>query len=594
MSSRSRPRILITDPLAAEGLELLRQHFDVDTAYDLDQAALEEQIQAYDALVVRSGTRVDSRIIEAGTRLRVIARAGSGLDNIDVSTARAMGVEVLNCPAANSVSVAEHTFALTLALARHVPAADHTLKAGRWEKGRFKGVSLDGKTIGIIGFGRIGRQVARRAQAFGMRVLVNQPRLTPELALEAGVTPCDLPDLLREADVVTLHVPMRSENVGLIGAAELQQMQSSAFLINTARGGIVDERALIEALDAGEIAGAGVDVFSEEPAIEHPVAQHPRVVATPHIAASTYEAQRNAAVDIAEQLIDHLAAVGEVAETLSLQVVPTKEIVPHEETDPARVARLSKAIQDDSMLVNPPVVAEWQGKYVVLDGATRTGAFRELRIPHIVVQVVDSNRSDVDLHTWYHVVSDITTDELTEVLSQIEGLKLTEVSPAEAQTLLREREALAYLVMPGGSEASQDGAGVRAYLAELADEDYNRLDVLNAMVEGYTVRGDVARTLTTDLHNLQTTYPGMAALVVFPQFTPNFVLEVAGQGRYLPQGITRFIIPGRVLRLKAPLDVLRSDEPLAAKRRWLDEYVREKLARRSVRYYQEPVVLLED
>lgn len=584
MSEQRRPRILIADRIADDGVDLLRQHFDVDLAYDLTQNELEACISEYDALIVRSGTRVDSRIIEAGTRLRVVGRAGSGLDNIDVTTARSMGVEVRNCPGANSISVAEHTFALILALARHVPKADRSIKAGQWKKKELRGHSLDGKSIGIIGFGRIGRQVAKRAQGFGMRVLVNQPRLTPELALEAGVTPRDLPDLLHEADVVTVHVPMRPENVGLIGRDELRQMKSTAFLINTSRGGIVDEAALLEALDDGQIAGAGIDVFETEPATDNPVARHPKVVATPHIAASTYEAQRNVALAVAEQIIDVLGTQGEVAETLSLQVVSTSDVVPHEETDPSRVEKLAEAISSDGKLVNPPVVAQWQGKYIVLDGATRTGAFRQLGIPHIIVQVVDPVRSDVDLHTWYHVVSEITVEQLLQTLNKIEGLKLTEVERADAQNLLRERDALAYLV-------TRDE---RAFLAELAGDDYNRLDVLNAMVTNYTLQGDVARTLTTDLHNLRTTYPKMAAQVIFPQFTPNRVLEVAGQGRTLPAGITRFIVPGRVLRLNAPLDVLKRDDSLAAKRHWLDEFVREKLSRRSVRYYQEPVVLLEE
>lgn len=584
MSEQRRPRVLISDPIADNGVELLRQHFQVDEKFNLSQEELQERISNYDAIIVRSGTRVDSRIIEAGTRLRVVARAGSGLDNIDVTTARTMGVEVRNCPGANSISVAEHTFALILALARHIPKADANLKAGRWQKKQLRGYSLDGKALGIIGFGRIGRQVAKRAHGFNMRVLVNQPRLTPELALEAGVTPRDLPELLHESDIVTVHVPMRPENVGLISENELAQMKPSAFLINTSRGGIVDEDALLHALENDVIAGAGVDVYEEEPATDNPLAKHDKVVATPHIAASTFEAQRNVALAIAEQVVDVLGTQGEVAETLSLQLVPTDNIVPHEETDPARVEKLAEAIEADDKLVNPPVVAQWQGQYIVLDGATRTGAFKRLQIPHIIVQVVDPDRSDVDLHTWYHVVSDISPEVLLQSLNTIDGLALNEVSPADAQNLLRERDALAYLRL----------RDERAYLAELVDGNYNRLDVLNAMVESYTLQGDVARTLTTDLHNLKTTYPNMAALVIFPQFTPNRVLEVAAKGQTLPQGITRFIVPGRVLRLNAPLEPLKRDEPLSAKRRWLDEYVRDKLSRRSVRYYQEPVVILED
>ena len=585
MSEQRRPRVLIADPIAEEGVELLRQYFDVDVREGLTPEELEAIIPNYEALIVRSATRVTSRIIEAGRRLRVIGRAGTGLDNIDVSTARALGVEVLNCPGANSVAVAEHTIGLMLALARHIPAADHSMKAGRWEKKRFKGTSLDGKTLGIIGFGRIGRQVAKRAKALGMRVLVNQPRLTPELALEAGVTPVDLPDLLRESDFVSLHVPWRPENENLIDREELALMKPTAYLINTARGGIVNEEALLEALNEGRIAGAGIDVFKEEPALDHPLAKHPKVVATPHIGASTVEAQKNAAIEIAEKIIEFLGGTGSVAETLSLQMVELSKVVPHEGVDPKRVERLARAIEADGRLANPPVVAAWQDKYIVLDGATRTTALKELGIPHIVVQVVDPNRADVALHTWYHVVSGPSAEAFLDTIQRVPGLVLEPVADkATAESALRERQALAYLVLRDG----------RHLLARLADETSDALDVLNAMVEAYTDWGEVDRTLTTDMNTLTRTYPEAVALVIFPQFTPDEVLAIAGRGRRLPQGITRFVIPGRVLRLNVPLDVLRSDEPLPAKRRWLDQFVREKLERRRVRYYQEPVILLED
>ncbi|MDQ4076549.1 MAG: ParB N-terminal domain-containing protein, partial [Chloroflexota bacterium] len=503
---------------------------------------------------------------------------------IDVSTARAMGVEVLNCPGANSVAVAEHTMALILALARHISKADGSMKAGKWEKKKLKGMGLSGRTLGIIGFGRIGREVSHRAQCMGMRVLVNQPRLTPELALEAKVLVRDLPDLLRESDIVSLHVPMRPENVGLIGRKELGLMQPTAYLINTARGGIVDEEALLEALESGEIAGAGIDVYEEEPAIDHPLAKHPKVVATPHIAASTDEAQINAAVSIAQQVTNYLAVEGSVAATLSLQVVPIDQVIPHEATDPKRVARLAAAVEKDGLLVNPPVVAEHQERYVVLDGATRTAACKQLGLPHLVVQLTDPNSKDVSLHTWYHVVSGTSPDELLEELKLIPGLKLTEIPATDVHDALREREALASIALSDG----------RFFHVEVTSNEYNWLDVLNQMVERYTLWGKVSRTLTNDLDQLKSTYTDMVALVVFPQFQPEDALEAAVQGRTLPQGITRFIIPGRVLRLNVPLDILASDDTLAAKRRWLDQFIHDKLNRQRVRYYQEPVILLED
>ncbi len=586
MSEQRRPRVLVTEPLDEAGLARLRQHVDVDERFDLSEEELEAIIPEYDALIVRSRTRVTSRVIEAGKRLRVIGRAGVGLDNIDVSAARAMGIEVRNCPDTTSVAVAEHTFALILALARHIPEADRTMKAGRWEKRRLKGVSLRGKTIGIIGFGRIGRQVARLAQGFGMRVLVNQPRLTPELALEAGVTPCDLPELLRQADVVTLHVPLRPENVGLIGRDELALMKPSAFLINTARGGLVDEEALLDALNGGRLAGAGLDVFAQEPPGDHPLVCHPRVVATPHIGASTVEAQRDAALSIADQVIEILKRPTQAAGVLSLQVVPVDRVVPHEATDPKHVERLKAAIEEQGVLVNPPVVVEHRRDfYVVLDGATRTEAFRQLGIPHIVVQVVDPADGGVTLHTWHHAISGPSWEALHALLEDVPGLRLSEQPAGDIHVRLRDQtNALAYFLTTDG----------RAFLAEVNDESTDPLDVLNATVARYTAWGDVARTLITDVHRLKAAYPRVVALAVFPQFSIRDVLEIAARGKHLPQGITRFIVPGRVLRLNAPLEILWANQPLGAKQRWLDEVVQEKLALRRVRYYQEPVVILEE
>src|SRR6266545_1615571 len=254
-----RPNILVCDPIHDDGIALLRQHTTVDIRPGLKREELEAIAGHYDALIVRSATKIPASVIEHGHKLRAIGRAGSGLDGIDVAAARARGIEVLNCPDANSLAVAEHAFALMLALARRVVLADESMKAGRWEKSKLVGSGLAGKTLAIIGFGRIGRQVAKRAQAFGMRVIVNQPRFTPELALEYGVEHSDLPNLLCEADFVTLHVPLRPATKGLLGPSELALMKPSAYLINTARG---------ETLDGERLAGAALDVFAQEPVVD--------------------------------------------------------------------------------------------------------------------------------------------------------------------------------------------------------------------------------------------------------------------------------------------------------------------------------------
>ncbi len=581
-----RQRVLICDPIHPDGVAMLRQRATVDIAEKaLSEEELIERIGAYQGVVVRSRTKIPASVIAAAHGLQVIARAGAGLDSIDVDAAQSHGIEVVNAPNANTLAVAEHTFGLILALARKIVQADRGLKEGRWEKSKLLGTGLAGKTLGIIGFGRIGRQVAKRAKAFDMQVLVNQPRLTPELALEFGVEKVDLTDLLRQSDFVTLHVPMRPENVGLIGEEELALMKPTAYLINTARGGIVEESALLHALEENRIAGAGLDVFQGEPHVMPELVQHPKVVATPHIAASTEDAQRQAAITVAEQVLAVLDRTGS-SETLSLKVVPIESVVPHESHDPKRVDELAARLQDDGFLVNPPVVAAWGSQYVVLDGATRLTAFKKLGYPHIIVQQVDLRNSEVQLHTWYHAVRGGTPDDLVQLLQSVPHLHVRETDVSQLQKAMLEKDVLGYLL-------TSDGRGFLLEAAEL-DESNDWLQVLNDMVAAYTHWGHVSRTLTTDVSALSAQFADFNGVFVFPQFTPEQVLEMAGQGRTMPAGITRFVIPGRVLRLNAPLQKLASQEPLAAKSAWLDRFVQQKLHFRKVRYYQEPVVILDE
>lgn len=306
MSEQTRPRLLICDPIAKEGMALLREWADIDEKTGLSAGELAEIIGAYDGVIVRSATKIRQPTLEKAGKLRVIGRAGSGLDNIDTAAAAAQGIAVVNSPDANTLAVAEHTLALMLAMVRRLPRADRGLKDGKWEKNQFMGTGLAGKTLGIVGFGRIGREVAVRARAFAMKILVNQRRFTPELGLAEGVTAVDLLDLLRESDFVTLHLPSTPETEGMIGAAQLALMKPTAYLINTARGGLIDEEALLAALENGRLAGAALDVFASEPVTNSRLAQHERVIATPHIAASTVDAQVAAAVTVAEKMAEIL------------------------------------------------------------------------------------------------------------------------------------------------------------------------------------------------------------------------------------------------------------------------------------------------
>lgn len=297
-------RVLLADPLASEGLEILRQAgLELVELADDDRARLTEVLEDFDAVVVRSRTKLAREHLEGNERLKVIARAGVGIDNIDLAAATDRGILVVNAPTANLLSATEHTFALMLALARNVAAADASIKRGEWDRKRYVGVELKGKTLGVVGFGRIGQGVAARAQAFGMEVVAHDPYLDATVAERLGVKMAELDDLLAGADVVTLHVPLTDATRRLIGAAELERMQSGAMLVNCARGGIVDEAALVEALDAGHLAGAALDVFEVEPPEQGELTQHPKVVATPHIGAQTAEAQERIAQQTAEMLI---------------------------------------------------------------------------------------------------------------------------------------------------------------------------------------------------------------------------------------------------------------------------------------------------
>ena len=300
-------RVLVSDAIAADGIDLLRSQVPVDIRTGLDEDALIEIIGPYDALVVRSQTQVTARVLAAAHSLQVVGRAGVGIDNIDTDAATERGILVVNAPDGNTISAAEHTIALMMSLARHIPLADRSLRARRWERKRFLGVEVSGKKLGVVGLGRIGQEVARRGRGLNMDVLAYDPYVSQAHAERLGVTLCDLEPLLMQADFVTLHVPLTAATQGLIGEDELRWMKPTARLVNCSRGGVVDEQALHAALESGQIAGAALDVFAQEPPFESPLLDHPHVVVTPHLGASTREAQVAVAVDVARQVLEVLA-----------------------------------------------------------------------------------------------------------------------------------------------------------------------------------------------------------------------------------------------------------------------------------------------
>lgn len=300
-------RVLVADPIAesavakikAAGLEVVTRNNDTD-------GPIEEQIKGFDCVVVRSATKITKEVIEAADILKLVVRAGVGLDNVDQEAAKAKGVTVQNTPEAPTVSVAEMVFSLMFSLARKVTQADSSMKDERWEKKRLKGTELWNKTLGIVGFGRIGQEVGKRAKAFDMEILAYDVIDIDDACKQVGAKRADLATIIENADYITLHVPLLPQTKGMFGEKEFKTMKETAFLVNTSRGGVVDEKALLNALNEGDIAGAALDVFENEPPVEWQVVKHPKLIATPHLSSSTSEAQVRVGDLTAQKVIDGL------------------------------------------------------------------------------------------------------------------------------------------------------------------------------------------------------------------------------------------------------------------------------------------------
>src|SRR5690606_24900533 len=303
------PVVLITEELAPAAIDVLAQEFDVRHVDGTDRAALLAALSDVEAIIVRSATQVDAAVIDAAPKLKVIARAGVGLDNIEVATATARGIMVVNAPTSNIVSTAEQAVALLLAVARNTAVASAALKKGEWQRSKYTGVELAGKTVGVIGLGRVGVLFAQRMAAFGTRLIAYDPYVQPARAAQLGVRLVGLDELLRQSDFISIHATKTPETVGLIGARELSLVKPGLRIINAARGGIIDEQALADALAEGRVAGAGIDVYAKEPCTSSPLFAFDNVVCTPHLGASTYEAQDKAGLTVARNV--KLALQGE-------------------------------------------------------------------------------------------------------------------------------------------------------------------------------------------------------------------------------------------------------------------------------------------
>jgi len=321
----TKPRVLISDALSDAALQIFKDRgVEVDFKPGIDKDEIAKIIGDYDGLAIRSATKVTAKLLDAATRLKVVGRAGIGVDNVDIPSATAKGVIVMNTPFGNSITTAEHAIAMMFALARQIPQADASTQAGKWEKNRFMGVELSGKLLGIIGCGNIGSIVADRAIGLKMRVIAYDPFLSPERALELGVEKVEIEDLLKRADIISLHTPMTAQTKNILSAENLAKTKVGVRIVNCARGGLIDEAALRAALDAGHVAGAAIDVFVEEPAKSNPLFGHPNVVCTPHLGAATSEAQENVALQVAEQMSDYLLR-GAISNAINFPSITAEE-----------------------------------------------------------------------------------------------------------------------------------------------------------------------------------------------------------------------------------------------------------------------------
>ncbi|MCL2460774.1 MAG: phosphoglycerate dehydrogenase, partial [Euryarchaeota archaeon] len=317
-------KILISDELADEGLAILDEKADVTVKIGLSEDALCDIIGDFDALLVRSGTQVTSKVIEAGKNLKFIGRAGAGVDNIDMDAASKAGIVVANAPEGNTLAATEHTMAMILSLCRNIPQACASMRAGEWKRSKFMGIELNEKTLGIVGLGRIGREVARRAASFNMRIIGYDPFITKEKAAEMGIEGMSLEELFTQADIITVHTPLIKETQHIINAESIKTMKDDVCIINCARGGIIDEQALADAVASGKVGGAAIDVFEDEPPhADSPLLKQDKIITTPHLGASTVEAQKNVAISVAKQCLAVLDG-GEAGSVVNAPLIPTE------------------------------------------------------------------------------------------------------------------------------------------------------------------------------------------------------------------------------------------------------------------------------
>jgi D-3-phosphoglycerate dehydrogenase / 2-oxoglutarate reductase len=405
-------KVLVSDNLGEDGIRMLQEAvgIDVDVKTGLDPEALKSIIAEYDALVIRSATKVTADLLQEATRLKVVGRAGIGLDNVDIPEATRRGVVVMNTPTGNVITTAEHAIAMMLALTRNIPAGTASLRGGRWEKKKLQGREIYNKVLGVIGYGKIGAIVADRARGLRMNVIIHDPFVTPEQIQKAGFESVDLDSLYQRADYITVHVPKLKNTVGMINKAAFDRMKTGVMVINCARGGIIDENDLYEALLEGKVSGAALDVFETEPPGQIPLITHERVICTPHLGASTREAQTNVAVAVARQIIDFLTN-GTVVNAVNMPSVSAEVL---EKIGPYLILAEQMGCLQAQLVKGPikEVVVEFHGDFRDLDLAPVSTAV----LKGILTPVVKDDVNFVNAH----------------VLAQQRGIKVTETNSAES------------------------------------------------------------------------------------------------------------------------------------------------------------------
>ena len=429
-------KVLVADPLAEEGMENLKAKTDVDVRTGLKPDELKAIIGDYDALIVRSETQVTRDVIKCGKKLQIIARAGVGLDNVDINAATEQGIMVVNAPTGNTVAAAEHTMALMLALARNVPQAHAQLKAGKWNRKEFTGVELRNKTLGIIGLGNVGSGVAVRSKNFDMRMISYDPFASEGYAATLGVTLVPLEQLYRESDFITLHLPLTPQTKGMIGAKEFDMMKKGVRVINVARGGLIDEEALVKAIEDGKVAGAAIDVFQVEPCTDSILFKNDKIIVTPHLGASTREAQINVCVDVVEQIIDVLNG------------------------KPARYAVNVPQIPAELLQILRPYmnVAEVVGRMV---GQLMSGQLKSIKIKYSG-EIAQYDTSALKAAILSGLLDTVSEEHVTLVnasmLAQQRGLKISEQKETEVQNYA---SLISMEVVAGGGNVAVAGTVLR-------------------------------------------------------------------------------------------------------------------------------------